>query len=112
MPVTEKDLVDIAGLPTRRGSRLTDTAAAAEDAPIAMSLRSAGAVIVGKTTTTEFGWKTPGDCPLHGITRTPWNFHHTPGGSSSGAGAAAAAISAPMPAAPSACPPPGAAWSA
>ena len=91
VPVTIKDLVDIAGLPTRRGSRLSETAAAAEDAPIAMALRSAGAVIVGKTTTTEFGWKTPGDCPLHGITRNPWNFHHTPGGSSAGAGAAAAA---------------------
>jgi aspartyl-tRNA(Asn)/glutamyl-tRNA(Gln) amidotransferase subunit A len=91
VPVTIKDLIDLAGLPTRRGSRLTDTAPVAEDAPIAMALRSAGAVIIGKTTTTEFGWKTPGDCPLHGITRNPWNFHHTPGGSSSGAGAAAAA---------------------
>jgi aspartyl-tRNA(Asn)/glutamyl-tRNA(Gln) amidotransferase subunit A len=91
VPVTIKDLIDIEGLPTRRGSRLTDPAAVAEDAPIALSLKSAGAVIIGKTTTTEFGWKTPGDCPLHGITRNPWNFHHTPGGSSSGAGAAAAA---------------------
>jgi aspartyl-tRNA(Asn)/glutamyl-tRNA(Gln) amidotransferase subunit A len=91
VPVTVKDLIDIEGLPTRRGSRLTDPAAASEDAPIALSLKSAGAVIIGKTTTTEFGWKTPGDCPLHGITRNPWNFHHTPGGSSSGAGAAAAA---------------------
>lgn len=91
VPVTIKDLIDLQGLPTRRGSRLTDTAPAAEDAPIALALKSAGAVIIGKTTTTEFGWKTPGDCPLHGITRNPWNFHHTPGGSSSGAGAAAAA---------------------
>lgn len=91
VPVTIKDLIDLAGLPTRRGSRLTDTAPVAEDAPIALALKSAGAVIIGKTTTTEFGWKTPGDCPLHGITRNPWNFHHTPGGSSSGAGAAAAA---------------------
>jgi len=91
VPVTIKDLIDLAGLPTRRGSRLTETAPAAEDAPIALALKSAGAVIIGKTTTTEFGWKTPGDCPLHGITRNPWNFHHTPGGSSSGAGAAAAA---------------------
>ena len=36
-------------------------------------LKAAGAVIIGKTTTTEFGWKSPGDCPLHGITRNPWN---------------------------------------
>jgi aspartyl-tRNA(Asn)/glutamyl-tRNA(Gln) amidotransferase subunit A len=91
VPVTVKDLIDLAGLPTRRGSRLSDSAPAAEDAPIALALKSAGAVIIGKTTTTEFGWKTPGDCPLHGITRNPWNFHHTTGGSSSGAGAAAAA---------------------
>ena len=91
VPVTVKDLIDMAGLPTRRGSRLTDTAPVADDAPMVTSLKNAGAVIVGKTTTTEFGWKTPGDCPLHGITRNPWNFHHTPGGSSAGAGAAAAA---------------------
>ncbi|MCC6716354.1 MAG: amidase [Acetobacteraceae bacterium] len=91
VPVTVKDLIDVAGLPTRRGSRLSDTAPAAEDAPVTMALKAAGAVIIGKTTTTEFGWKSPGDCPLHGITRNPWNFHHTPGGSSSGAGAAAAA---------------------
>ena len=96
VPVTIKDLIDVAGLPTRRGSRLTDTAAAAEDAPMAMALRSAGAVLIGKTTTTEFGWKSPGDCPLHGITRNPWNFHYTPGGSSSGAGAAAAAGFGPL----------------
>ena len=96
VPVTIKDLIDVAGLPTRRGSRLTDTAPAAEDAPTAMALRSAGAVLIGKTTTTEFGWKSPGDCPLHGITRNPWNFHHTPGGSSSGAGAAAAAGFGPL----------------
>jgi len=91
VPVTVKDLIDIQGLPTRRGSRLTDPAPAAEDAPMVLALKAAGAVIIGKTTTTEFGWKTPGDCPLHGITRNPWNFHHTPGGSSCGAGAAAAA---------------------
>ena len=59
-------------------------------------LRAAGAVIVGKTTTTEFGWKSPGDCPLHGITRNPWNPAHTTGGSSSGAGAAGAAGFGPL----------------
>jgi aspartyl-tRNA(Asn)/glutamyl-tRNA(Gln) amidotransferase subunit A len=96
VPVTVKDLVDVAGLPTRRGSRLTDPAPAAEDAPAATSLRQAGAVIVGKTATTEFGWKAAGDCPLHGITRNPWNPHHTTGGSSSGAGAAAAAGFGPL----------------
>jgi aspartyl-tRNA(Asn)/glutamyl-tRNA(Gln) amidotransferase subunit A len=91
VPVTVKDLVEVAGLPTRRGSRLTEATPAAADAPLVMGLRAAGAVIVGKTTTTEYGWKTPGDNPLHGITRNPWNLAATPGGSSAGAAAAAAA---------------------
>ena len=59
-------------------------------------LKAAGAVILGKTTTTEFGWKSPGDCPLHGITRNPWNPAYTTGGSSSGAGAAGAAGFGPL----------------
>ena len=96
VPVTVKDLVDVAGFPTRRGSRLSDPAPATQDAPSVMGLKAQGAVIIGKTTTTEFGWKSPGDCPLHGITRNPWNLHHTPGGSSSGAGAAAAACFGPL----------------
>jgi aspartyl-tRNA(Asn)/glutamyl-tRNA(Gln) amidotransferase subunit A len=53
-------------------------------------------VIIGKTTTTEFGWKSPGDCPLNGITRNPWNTLHTPGGSSAGAAAAAASFFGPL----------------
>jgi aspartyl-tRNA(Asn)/glutamyl-tRNA(Gln) amidotransferase subunit A len=96
VPVTVKDLMDLAGFPTRRGSRLTDPRPAAQDSPVPLSLKEAGAVILGKTTTTEFGWKTPGDCPLHGITRNPWNLARTPGGSSSGAGAAAAAGFGPL----------------
>jgi aspartyl-tRNA(Asn)/glutamyl-tRNA(Gln) amidotransferase subunit A len=96
VPVTVKDLIDIAGLPTRRGSRLSDPAPATDDAPSVMGLREAGAVIIGKTTTTEYGWKSPGDCPLHGITRNPWNTDLTPGGSSSGAAAACAAGFGPL----------------
>ncbi|MCW3475957.1 amidase [Limobrevibacterium gyesilva] len=96
VPGTVKDLVDMAGLPTRRGSRLSDPAPVADDAPLVLGLKTAGAVIIGKTATTEFGWKSPGDCPLHGITRNPWNVRHTTGGSSSGAGAAAAAGFGPL----------------
>ena len=96
VPVTVKDLVDLAGHPTRRGSRLTDATPAMEDAPSVAGLKAEGAVVIGKTTTTEFGWKSPGDCPLHGITRNPWNPAHTPGGSSAGAGAAAAAGFGPL----------------
>jgi len=91
VPATVKDLLNMAGFPTRRGSRTTDPRPQAEDAPAVMGLKAAGAVVIGKTTTTEFGWKTPGDCPLNGITRNPWDPRRTTGGSSSGAGAAAAA---------------------
>src|SRR5581483_1449682 len=96
VPVTVKDLVDLAGFPTRRGSRTTSPDPVAEDAPLVVGLKAAGAVIVGKTTTTEYGWKSPGDCPLHGITRNPWNPAYTTGGSSSGAGAAGAAGFGPL----------------
>ena len=96
VPCTVKDLIDLAGFPTRRGSRTTSAALVRNDAPISAALKRAGAVIIGKTTTTEFGWKSPGDCPLHGITRNPWNLAHTPGGSSSGAAAAGAAGFGPL----------------
>ena len=96
VPCTVKDLLDLAGLPTRRGSRLTSAEPVAEDAPAVMALKNAGAVILGKTTTTEYGWKTPGDCPLHGITRNPWDTSRTTGGSSCGAGAAGAACFGPL----------------
>jgi aspartyl-tRNA(Asn)/glutamyl-tRNA(Gln) amidotransferase subunit A len=96
VPVTVKDLLDLAGFPTRRGSRTTPADPVAEDAPLVSSLKTAGAVILGKTTTTEFGWKSPGDCPLNGITRNPWNSEFSTGGSSSGAGAAGAAGFGPL----------------
>ena len=96
VPCTVKDLVDLAGFPTRRGSRTTSAEPEADDAPLVMGLKAAGAVILGKTTTTEYGWKSPGDCPLHGITRNPWNPAYTTGGSSSGAGAAGAAGFGPL----------------
>ena len=96
VPVTVKDLIDLAGFPTRRGSRLSDPAPVADDAPSVLGLKEQGAVVIGKTTTSEFGWKSPGDSPLHGITRNPWNKLHTPGGSSSGAAAAASAGFGPL----------------
>jgi aspartyl-tRNA(Asn)/glutamyl-tRNA(Gln) amidotransferase subunit A len=96
VPVTVKDLLDLAGFPTRRGSRTTSAEPVQDDAPLVASLKAAGAVILGKTTTTEFGWKSPGDCPLNGITRNPWNNDYTTGGSSSGAGAAGAAGFGPL----------------
>ncbi len=96
VPCTVKDLVDVAGFPTCRGSRLSDPKPVTEDAPSVVGLKAAGAVFIGKTTTTEYGWKSPGDCPLHGITRNPWDPRYTTGGSSSGAGAAGAASFGPL----------------
>jgi aspartyl-tRNA(Asn)/glutamyl-tRNA(Gln) amidotransferase subunit A len=78
--------------PTLRGSHLVDpNHDLSEDAPATARLREAGAVILGKTTTPEFGWKALGDSPLTGITRNPWDLSRTPGGSSAGAAAACAA---------------------
>ena len=97
VPATIKDLVPMRGFPTLRGSRLIDPAQDwAEDGPAVARLREAGAVILGKTTTPEFGWKAIGDSPLTGITRNPWNLERTPGGSSAGAAAACAAGIAPL----------------
>lgn len=91
VPVALKDLILARGWPTLRGSRAIDPNQDwSEDAPATARLREHGAVLVGKTTTSEFGWKGLGDSPLTGITRNPWNRDHTPGGSSGGAAAAAA----------------------
>jgi aspartyl-tRNA(Asn)/glutamyl-tRNA(Gln) amidotransferase subunit A len=97
VPVTIKDLFLMRGFPTLRGSRLVDPAQDwSEDAPAVARLRAAGAVILGKTTTPELGWKALGDSPLTGITRNPWDPARTPGGSSAGAAAACAAGIAPL----------------
>jgi Asp-tRNA(Asn)/Glu-tRNA(Gln) amidotransferase A subunit family amidase len=73
------------------GSRTMADNIAAVDAPSVERLRRAGACIIGKTTTSEFGCKAVGDSPLTGITRNPWNPDKTPGGSSAGAAASVAA---------------------
>jgi aspartyl-tRNA(Asn)/glutamyl-tRNA(Gln) amidotransferase subunit A len=91
VPTSVKDLVLAKGWPTRRGSKTTTSDPAPEDAPSVARLRESGAVLLGKTTTPEFGWKGVTDSPLTGITRNPWDPSRTPGGSSGGASAAAAA---------------------
>ncbi len=97
VPVTIKDLMLMRGFPTLRGSRLVEPHQDwSEDAPAVARLREAGAVILGKTTTPEFGWKALGDSPLTGITRNPWDLSRTPGGSSAGAAAACAAGIGPL----------------
>lgn len=91
LPVSVKDLIAVAGAPYASGSRAMAGNIAAADAPSVERLRAAGAIIIGKTTTSEFGAKPVGDSPLTGITRHPWNLEKTPGGSSAGAAASVAA---------------------
>lgn len=74
VPVTVKDLTIVAGMPVRYGSRSSDPLPHPDsDAPVPRFLRQAGANIIAKTTTSEFGWKAITDTPLHGFTRNPWN---------------------------------------
>lgn len=97
IPVSIKDLILTAGMPTLRGSRTIDPDQAWEvDAPCVARLREAGAVLLGKTTTPEFGCKGETNSPLTGITRNPWDPSRTTGGSSGGTAAAVAAGLGPM----------------
>jgi aspartyl-tRNA(Asn)/glutamyl-tRNA(Gln) amidotransferase subunit A len=97
VPVSIKDLILTRGWPTLRGSRTVDPDQPWDvDAPVTARLREAGAVLVGKTTTPEFGCKGETNSPLTGITRNPWDMTKTPGGSSGGTAAAVAAGLGPL----------------
>ncbi len=85
IPIGVKDLFATDGFDTRAGSRLPARLFSGPEAPAVTRLKRAGAIIVGKTVTTEFAYFAPGP------TRNPWNTDHTPGGSSSGSAAAVAA---------------------
>ena len=90
VPVSLKDVISTKGIGTTGGSRLFAGVVPEEDAVAVGRLRAAGAVILGKTNTSEFGHKAVTDNPLFGVTRNPWNLELTPGGSSGGAAAAVA----------------------
>jgi aspartyl-tRNA(Asn)/glutamyl-tRNA(Gln) amidotransferase subunit A len=96
VPLTIKDIQDVKGLPTRRGSRLTSPVPATADSALVSRLRAAGAVIIGKTTMTDNAWTAVSDSPLTGSTHNPWRRGLTSGGSSSGAAALAAAGCGPL----------------
>jgi aspartyl-tRNA(Asn)/glutamyl-tRNA(Gln) amidotransferase subunit A len=87
VPVAVKDNMYLAGEPTYKGSRTTTEEPAAVSAPMVDRLVRAGTVVIGKTTTPEFGWKGTGISPLTGITRNPWNPGRNSGGSSAGSAA-------------------------
>ncbi|WP_406396198.1 amidase [Streptomyces sp. NBC_00882] len=90
VPVAVKDDMDVAGEPTAFGCR-GEFPAVARDGEAVRRLRAAGAVIVGKTNTCEFGQWPFTEGPAFGATRNPWSPEHTPGGSSGGSAAAVAA---------------------
>lgn len=90
VPVGIKDIFDTADMPTEFGSALYAGRTPTRDATAVAMLRAAGAIILGKTVTTEFAYFAPGK------TRNPHNPEHTPGGSSSGSAAAVAAHMAPL----------------
>ncbi len=92
VPTSIKDLALVKGWHTGKGSLTSQgDGPATEDAPYVARLKESGAVLLGKTTTPEFGWKGVTDSLLTGVTRNPWNLDKTPGGSSGGAAAALAA---------------------
>lgn len=91
LPFSAKDLMAVKGVRYASGSRAMADNIAAVDAPAVERAKAAGAILVGKTTTSEFGCKPIGDSPLTGVTRNPWNLAMTPGGSSAGAAASVAA---------------------
>jgi len=90
VPVSIKDLIFTKGLLTTFGSKMYESFVPEQDEVVVERLRAAGAILLGKTCTCEFGHKAVTDSPLWGITRNPWNVEMTPGGSSGGAAAAVA----------------------
>jgi amidase len=96
VPLPIKDLLDVAGWPTTYGSSGSSRVPAAESDPVVQRFLDAGFVLLGKTTTSEFGTVPFTESPALGTSRNPWNPNRSPGGSSSGAGAAVASGMAPI----------------
>jgi aspartyl-tRNA(Asn)/glutamyl-tRNA(Gln) amidotransferase subunit A len=89
VPIGVKDNILVQAMPARFGSKLTPAGAQPFDAPAVARLREQGAIVLGKTTMPEYGWKATSDSPLTGLTRNPWDTRMTTGGSSAGAVASA-----------------------
>ncbi|HEY7134086.1 MAG TPA: amidase [Acidimicrobiia bacterium] len=96
VPLPIKDLFDVAGWPTTHGSAGASRVPAAASDPVVQRCVDAGFVLLGKTTTSEFGTVPFTENEALGISRNPWDPDRTPGGSSSGAGASVAAGMAPI----------------
>lgn len=96
VPVSIKDLAWTKGIRTTSGSRVFEHRVPERDAPVVERLRAAGAIILGKTNTPEFGWVADTNNEIFGRTNNPWNLGYSTSGSSGGAGAATAAGLAPI----------------
>ena len=96
IPVSIKDLIFTKGIRTTSGSRIFQDFIPEQDDIVVERLKQAGAIVIGKTNTPEFGHKGVTDNPLFGATSNPWNLEYTPGGSSGGAAAAVAAGMGPL----------------
>jgi aspartyl-tRNA(Asn)/glutamyl-tRNA(Gln) amidotransferase subunit A len=96
IPVSVKDLIPTSGVRTTQGSGIYEHDVPEEDAPAVERLLAAGAVLVGKTSTSEFGWKAPPAGTFYPPTRNPWNLERTSAGSSGGAAVAVATGMGPL----------------
>ena len=96
IPVTIKDLTITKDMPTQFGSKIFAGHQPAEYTPLVTRLQEEGAIVLGKTTTSEFGWSGISRCPLTGITHNPWQHGANAGASSAGAGVAAASGMGPL----------------
>jgi len=90
IPIAIKDLVDVAGLPNSKGSLLFKDVISPKDDIMVARLRAAGAIVIGKTNTPEFGLGSHTYNPVHGVTSNPYDLTKTCGGSSGGAAVALA----------------------
>jgi len=96
IPIAVKDVIFTQGIRTTSGSRLFQHFVPQEDAIVIERLRAAGAIVLGKTNTSEFGWMSDRGTRLFGATHNPWNEDYNAGGASEGDGAAVAAGLAPL----------------
>lgn len=96
VPVSVKDLIEVEGMPCSYGSLTMADYVAAADAPSVARLKQAGAIVIGKTTTSEFGYRGYTKSLVHGNTRNIWDLSRTPGGSSGGAVSSVAAGVTPL----------------
>jgi aspartyl-tRNA(Asn)/glutamyl-tRNA(Gln) amidotransferase subunit A len=96
VPLGVKDLEDAEGLINSRGSLLFKDNLCGHDSIQVARLRQAGAIVVGKTNAPEFGYTAITKNLVYGVTRSPWNLDHTPGGSSGGSAAAMADCVVPL----------------